>query len=417
MPLLLTHAAQLLTLAGPDRARRGAEAAEIGLVRDGAVLIGGGKIVAAGAHDAVARQAQTLREVEEIDCRGKLVAPGLVDSHTHLVFPAPRLDDFERRLRGESYAALAAAGGGIAATVRALRACDDAGLAAAARAHLLELRAFGVTTAEVKSGYGLSRRDEPRSLAAVAAAGDTGVETVLTYLGAHAVPPEFAGRRADYVALAAGPMLDDAVSVAGVEFADVFCDQGAFSPAEAEAVLRAAQARGLKLKLHAEQLAWTGATQLAVRLGAVSADHLEQTRPADHAALAAASTVATLLPGCALFLGTPYPPARALIAAGAAVALASDFNPGTCPISNLPLIMGVACTQMKMSPAEVWTAVTINAAAALARADSRGSLAPGKRADVAIFAGGDYRAVPYFMGANLCEQVIAAGCPRTTCKS
>src|SRR5579884_4316238 len=408
MPLLLTHAAQLLTLAGPDRARRGAEAAEIGLVRDGAVLIAGGKIVAAGAHDAVARQAKTLREVEEIDCRGKLVAPGLVDSHTHLVFPAPRLDDFERRLRGESYAALAAAGGGIAATVRALRACDDAGLAAAARAHLLELRAFGVTTAEVKSGYGLSRRDEPRSLAAVAAAGDTGVETVLTYLGAHAVPPEFAGRRADYVALAAGPMLDDAVSAAGVEFADVFCDQGAFSPAEAEAVLRAAQARGLKLKLHAEQLAWTGATQLAVRLGAV---------PADHAALAAAPTVATLLPGCALFLGTPFPPARALIAAGAAVALASDFNPGTCPISNLPLIMGVACTQTKMSPAEVWTAVTIPAAAALARADSRGSLASGKRADVSIFGTDDYRAVPYFMGANLCEQVIAAGCPRTTCKS
>ncbi len=418
MPLLLTHAAQLLTLAGPNRGRRGAEMSELGLVRDGAVLIEGQRIVAAGPHDAVARQAKHLREVEEIDCHGKLVTPGLVDSHTHLVFAAPRLEDFERRLRGESYAEIAAAGGGIAASVQALCRCDDARLVIAATQHLQAMARWGVTTAEVKSGYGLTTRDECRSLAAARRAGEAaGVATALTFLGAHAVPPEFAYRRAEYVALVAGEMMEAACRLEGVEFADVYCDRCAFTPAEAEAVLRAAQGRGLKLKVHAEQLAWTGATQLAVRLGAVSAEHLEHTTPADHAALARADTVATLLPGCALFLGTAPAPARAMIAAGACVALASDFNPGTSPIASLPLVMGLACTQMRMTPAEVWTAATINGAAALAHAGETGSLAPGKRADAAIFAADDYRAIPYFLGANLCETVVTAGRVWKTCKN
>lgn len=419
MPLLLTHAAQLLTMAGPDRGRRGAEMSELGLLRDGAVLIEGDRILAVGATDAVARQAARLQPLEELDCRGRLVTPGLIDAHTHLVFPAPRLDDFERRVRGESYAAIAAAGGGIACTVRAVHATDDAALLAATEAHLRALRRWGVTTVEIKSGYGLSTAQELRLLnVAARAAAQTGTEVALTFLGAHAVPAEFAGRRGEYVALVAGEMLAAASAAewpaadgqtARVEFADVYCDHGAFTVAEAETIFRAAAARGLKLKIHAEQLAWTGATQLATRWGAVSADHLEHTTAADHRALAHSATVATLLPGCALFLGTAYPPALALIEAGACVALASDFNPGSSPVSSLPLIMSLACTQMRMTPAEAWTAATINAAAALDRTGQVGALAPGKRANVAIFAEGDFRAVPYHLGVNLCQGVVQNG--------
>jgi imidazolonepropionase len=457
---LLVHAAQLLTLAGPDRARRGAEMEDLGLIRDGAVLIENGRILAAGPTDAVARDALAKRSVarthatkgprdarvaqgpdgirndlrpaagstdaappgsdalEELDCRGQLLTPGLVDSHTHLVFPAPRLDDFDRRLRGATYEEIARSGGGILQTARQFAAAADADLLATAVAHLRAAQSFGATLVEIKSGYGLSPAAELRLLRLAAAAGRAaGVETVLTLLAAHVVPPEFAGKRAEFLRLINEVLLPAALSPAEtaarggqpIAFADVFCDRGAFTVSEADTVLRAARARGLGLKIHAEQLAATGAVRLAAEFGAASADHLEQTTALDHQALARSGAVATLLPGCDLFLATPYPPARALIAAGAAVALATDFNPGTSPLLSLPLAMSLACTQMLLTPAEAWTAVTINAAAALGRAADTGSLRPGKRADLALFAADDYRAIPYSLGRNLCRAVFSAG--------
>ncbi|MGH9535885.1 MAG: imidazolonepropionase [Terriglobales bacterium] len=423
MRTLLAQAAQLLTLAGPDRARRGAEMEDLGLVRDGAVLIENGRILAAGPTDAVARRLRALapaagEAVEELDCSGQLLTPGLIDSHTHLVFPAPRLEDFERRVRGASYEEIARAGGGIASSARALQAATDADLLALAVAHLRAAQLFGATLVEIKSGYGLSPQAELRLLRLAAQAGRAaGVEVVLTLLGAHAVPEAFAGRRAEFLGALNDELLPAALSPAEtaarggqpVAFADVFCDRGAFTLAEARQVLQAARQRGLGLKMHAEQLTSTGATRLATELGAASADHLDQTTPQDHQALARSATVATLLPGCNLFLATPYAPARALIAAGAAVAVASDFNPGTSPMLSLPLAMSLACTQMRMTPAEVWTAATINAAAALGRAAETGSLQPGKRADLALFAVDDYRAVPYYCGLNLCRAVFQGG--------
>lgn len=418
------HAAQLLTLQGPDRARRGAEMEALGLMRDGAVLIENGRILAAGPTEAVAREIRLLpplppgEDLQEFDCRGQLVTPGLVDSHTHLVFPAPRLEDFERRIRGGTYEEMARSGGGILRTVREFAAASDADLLAPAVAHLRAAQALGTTTVEIKSGYGLRPEAELRLLRLATAAGQAaGINTVLTLLAAHALPPEFAGRRGDFIAQAVGDLLPAAITPeeaarrggAPVAFCDVFCDRGAFTVDEARTILQAARSRGLGLKIHAEQLAATGAARLACELGAISADHLEQTGPADHAALARSGTVATLLPGCNLFLGTPYAPARALMAAGAAVALASDFNPGTSPMLSLPLAMSLACTQMRMTPAEAWTAVTINAAAALGRAGEIGSLAPGQHADLAIFSVDDYRAVPYYLGLNLCRAVVQSG--------
>ncbi|HUX67099.1 MAG TPA: imidazolonepropionase [Terriglobales bacterium] len=411
MALLLTHAAQLLTLAGPDRARRGPEMAELGLVGDGAVLIEGGRILRAGPTDQVARHLPPgLSPLQERDCRGLLVAPGLCDSHTHLVFAAPRLDDYERRLAGASYAALAAAGGGIGASVARLRAAPEAELAALAAGWLREARRHGTTTLEVKSGYGLDLEAERKSLRAAArAAAAVGGDVPRTFLGAHVVPAGV--ERAAYVAALVEAMLPALAAApdCAPEFADAFCDPAGFTPAECRRVLVAARQHGLQLKLHAEQFVHSGGLGLGIELGAVSVDHLDAATPADARLLAQADTVATLIPGANFFLGQPYAPARMLIAAGAAVALASDFNPGTCPILSLPLVMSLACSGMRLSPAEAWTAVTINGAAALGRAGVCGSLQPGKRADLALFAADDYRAVPYYAGHNLCRAVVQNG--------
>lgn len=411
MALLLTHAAQLLTLAGENRARRGPALAELGSVRDGAVLIDGDQILRAGATDAVARNLPAgLAPVEEHDCRGMLVTPGLVDAHTHVVFGSWRLDDYERRLAGEEYAAIAASGGGIGQSVRELRQASAGDLVQAVSARLRQMRAWGVTTVEIKSGYGLELAAERKSLSAAAqAAAAVSMDAPRTFLGAHAVPAE--SPRAAYLDEVCERMLP-ALALPGPaapEFADAFCDPAGFTLAECRRVLMTAQGLGLKLKLHADQFAHTGGVGLAVELGAVSVDHLECSAPADAQRLARAETVAVLLPGASWFLARPYAPARALIAAGAAVAVASDCNPGTCPILSLPLIMSLACRGLGLSPAEVWTAVTINAAAALARAATCGSLAPGKRADLAIFSGGDYRAIPCAAGQNLCRGVVRAG--------
>ncbi|MGH9466243.1 MAG: imidazolonepropionase [Terriglobales bacterium] len=410
MPLLLTHAAQLLTLAGPDRARRGAEMAELGLITDGALLMDKGRIVAAGPTSAVAAQAPKKRE--ERDCRGLLLTPGLCDSHTHLVFAQPRLGDYERRLAGATYAEIAASGGGIRSSLEGVRAATEATLIAQAQHWMRRARAHGTTTIEVKSGYGLTPESECKSLrAAHAASLALGCDAPRTFLGAHIVPPEFGHDRRGYLRLLTETMLPAVMRLGAAvpEFADIFCDPAGFDLAESRTVLTAAHRAGLKLKLHAEQFAPLGGIALGVELGAVSVDHCDAALERDAQLLARAATVATLLPGANFFLGQPYPPARMLLETGAAVALATDFNPGTCPILSLPLVMSIACNQMRLSPAEAWTGATINGAAALERAAVCGSLAPGKRADVAVFAVDDYRAVPYFAGQNLCRAVVQNG--------
>lgn len=410
-PLLLTHAAQLLTLAGPARARRGAELAEIGVVADGALLLAGARVLRAGPTDVVARDLpRELGPIEERDCRGMLVTPGLVDAHTHAVFAGPRLQDYESRLAGRTYQEIAAAGGGIQRSLAGVRAAAEDELTGSVARWLRAARRHGATTVEVKSGYGLETGAERKSLRAAArAAAAVGLEAPRTFLGAHIVPPG-AGRAA-YVEEVCERMLPAVMADAEArpEFADVFCDPAGFTPAESRAVLGAAQRQGLGLKLHAEQFAHSGGCGLGIEMGAVSVDHLDAVTAADAALLGRAATVATLLPGASLFLGLAWPPARMLVEAGAAVALATDFNPGTCPMVSLPLVMSLGCSGLRLSPAECWTAVTINAAAALARAGACGSLQPGKRADAAVFACDDYRAVPYFAGANLCRAVVQRG--------
>lgn len=413
MSLLLVHAAQLLTLAGPDAARRGPAMGEIGLVPDGAVLIENGRVLRAGPTDAVTRNLPSgLSPIEEHDCRGMVVTPGLVDSHTHLVFAAPRLADYERRLAGMDYAAIAAAGGGIKSSVEGVRQASADALADAAAQWLAAARRHGSTTVEVKTGYGLELEAERKSLrAAAAAAARLNLDAPRTFLGAHIVPPGIS--REAYVAAICEQMLPAFTAPAALayapEFADAFCDPAGFTLAETRQVLMTAKRHGLALKLHAEQFAHCGGVGLGIELGAVSVDHLDAVTGADAALLSRAETVATLIPGANMFLGQPYPPARMLIESGAAVALATDFNPGTCPIVSLPLVMSLACNGMRLTPAEAFTAVTINGAAALARAAECGSLAPGKRADVTVFAADDYRAVPYYAGQNLCRAVVQAG--------
>ncbi len=423
-----------MTLRGPDRARRGTELGHLGIVRDGAVLARDGRIVAVGTTDAVARQLRRrhirLSQLHEIDCRGRLVAPGLVDSHTHLVFAAPRLEDFERRIAGMSDARIARAGGGILASVRTLRAASDDRLLQAARSRLRCMRSHGVTTVEIKSGYGLTPDDEFRMLRlARLAAASEGLDAALTFLGAHALPAEYAGRRREYLRLVRDHMLPAlgvlrAFARAGqrrrphsrwhqlppaAEFFDVFCDPLAFTLQESRMLLLAARTRGFKLKLHADQNADSGGAGLAVRCAAVSADHLDCTPPAARRRLARSETVATFLPGVSLFLNRRFPAARDWIADGAAVCLASDCNPGTSPLLSLPMAMALACNGMRLTPAEVWQAVTINAASALNRARLCGSLQRGKRADLAIFGVDDYRAIPYFLGGNFCAGVLLSG--------
>jgi len=416
--LLLTHAAELLTLAGPDRPRRGAELAELSLVRDGAVLFAEGKVLRSGPTDSVARHLPAgIGRIEEHDCRGRIVTPGLVDSHTHLVFAAPRLDDYERRIAGASYAEIAEAGGGIHSSLARVREASVDQLSELARQWMMRALAFGTTTIEVKTGYGLELEAERRSLQAAArAAAAAGMDAPRTFLGAHVVPR---GRdRAAYLEEITEAMIPAFTSARASgyapEFADAFCDASAFTLEECRRVLMQARRHGLQLKLHAEQFGHLGGIGLGIEMGAVSVDHLDTASPSDAALLGRAPTVATLIPGANFFLGQPYPPARDLIAAGAAVALATDFNPGTCPILSLPLIMSLACSGMRLSPAEAWSAATINGAAALGRAASCGSLAPGKRGDAAVFEVDDHRAIPYFAGHNLCRGVVQGGTWRET---
>jgi imidazolonepropionase len=403
--LIVKHAAQLVSPApGPVR---GPAMTNLTVVPDGALVAEGGRIRWVGASAAMP---VIEGPVEVIDATGRCVLPGLIDSHTHLVFAGTRDDEFEQRLQGLSYQEITGRGGGINATVARVRQASREELKSEARARLDALLHFGVTTVEVKSGYGLTLADELKCLEVMAELNAEGpLELVPTFLGAHAIPPEFHHDRAGYLRLLTHEMLPEIARRRLARFCDVFCEQGVFSLPESECILTRARELGFHLKLHADELSPLGGGELAARLGAVSADHLLCITDAGIDALADSDTVATLLPGTAFFLGLPYAPARRLIQRGLAVALASDCNPGTCPTENLPLVGTMACTQMRMLPAEVVTALTANAAAALGLADRLGSLEPGKQADLIVCNAPDYRHLFYHFGVNHVGGVIKNG--------
>lgn len=411
MPLatLILNASELLTLTGPDHPRAGKEMSSLGLIRDGAVLVKEGVIEAVGLRALVLKHPDA-GSARLLDAGGRVVMPGFVDSHTHPVFAAPRLKDFEARLKGKSYGEIAADGGGLLSSVDGVRGADQASLTVAFRQRAQEFIACGTTTLEAKSGYGLDMDTELKMLRAIDTVRSEGpLEIVATILGAHAVPSEFKDSRADYLKLVCEDMIPTAASEKLARFVDVFCDEGFFSIQEASQVLAAARKAGLGVKIHAEQLSRTGACSLAVAEKAVSADHLDHVDENDVASLSASGTVACLVPGSNYFLKKPYPPARRLIEAGAAVALATDFNPGTCPCWDMRMILSIATTQMRMTPAEVIVAATINGAHALGLGATHGSLEKGKKADILIYDAEDYREIPYYFGSGGVSTVLKGG--------
>ena len=408
--LFFRNAEQVLTLAGLPVPRRGKALSQLGIIPQGGVLTQGTTVLEVGQSRALEAKARRLK-AEAIDCRGSVVMPGFVDSHTHLVFAASRVGDYEERLRGKTYEEIARAGGGIRFSARKVRQASISSLARQGEGFLKQFAAHGTTTLEVKTGYGLDVAQELKLLEVIRRLSKTSkLELVPTLLAAHALPAEYAGRPAAYIET----IIRELIPVAGrkklAEFIDCFCDRGAFSVEHCRRVLRAGERQGLIPRLHAEQLSHTGASRLAVELEAASADHLDKLSTADIRALARSDVVATLLPGANFHLGlSAYPPARKLIEAGAIVALATDFNPGTSPTLNMQFILSVACSALRMNPAEAISAATINAAFALRRANRLGSLEPGKQADVIMMDVSDYREIPYYFGVNHCRMTVKAG--------
>ncbi len=412
--LLITGASQLLTLRGRVP-RRGKFLSDIGIIRDGALLIRDGVIAAVGARSEVELLPES-RSAEKLDVGGRVVLPGFVDSHTHLIHAASRAEEYELKIAGASYEEIARKGGGILNSVKKLRAATAENLKKRAHSALRQFAEYGTTTLEAKSGYGLNVTSELKILRLhKELSAEQPLEIVSTFLGAHVVPAEYRSKRGgaeQYVALLTDKLTPEVASGRLAEFCDVFCDRGAFSVNEAKKILEAGKQHGLASRVHAEQLTRSGATQLAVQLGAASCDHLEQVSKADIRALAKSNTVATLLPGCDFHLGLKqYAPARALIDAGAIVALATDYNPGTSPTVSMPMILSLACSQLRMSPAEAIVAATVNAAYSLKRDRRIGSLETGKQADIAIFDVNDYREIPYYFGANKCWMTLKKGQP------
>ncbi len=378
-----------------------------GVIHDGTLVVEGSHIVWVGrTRDLPALPSQA----KVFDLAGKVILPGLIDGHTHLIFAGERLDEWEQRLSGQSYQAIAESGGGIMSTVRAVRQASRSKLVELARPRLERLLSFGVTTVEVKTGYGLSLKDELRCLEAIADLNASGPwELIPTFLGAHAVPTEFANDRAVYLHLLCDEMLPEIARCGLARFVDVFCETDVFDLQESKRILLRARELGFELKVHADELTPLGGAELAASVGAVSADHLLCVSDRGIEALAHSGTVATLLPGTALFLGVEFAPARRLIDSGVAVALATDCNPGTCPTEHLPLIGTLACTRMGMLPAETFNALTLHAAHSVRRGQDLGSLTPGKQADFVICNISDYRQLFYHFGINHVWQVYKRG--------
>ena len=415
--LALLHASQLVTLSGPKRPRVGKDLSELGVIRDGGVLIRDGKIDSIGPSEQIERTLTDFfgqgsgasKDVEIVDLGGRVVLPGFVDAHTHLVFGGNRLDDFERRARGESYEQIAKAGGGIWSTVEKTRAATEEQLFEQSKKHADWFLKCGTTTVEAKSGYGLTLEDELKILRVIRRLSkETSVEVVPTFLGAHAVPRDMSPEK--YVDLVTKEMLPRVGKEKLAEFCDVFCERGYFDIEQSRKIFTAAKKLGLKLRGHVDQLTNSGGAKLMAELGATTADHLEKTDEHGIAALKSTNVQPVLLPGSVYALGsTSYPRAREMIEAGLAVVLATDFNPGSSPTPSMPMVLSLACTQMKMSPAETITASTINAAYSLNRGEKIGSLEAGKLANVAIFDCGDYRELAYWFGIPQTHAVYVKG--------
>jgi len=412
-PTLFVNASQVVTCAGPARARRGAEMNDAGVRTDVAVAVVGREIAAV---DSVSSLRHRFKNAHEVDCRQGVLTPGLIDSHTHAIFGRPRFDEQEMRAAGLDYMEIARRGGGIHSSVRDLRARSEEELLDLGRARLRRLASFGTTTVEVKSGYGLTLEDELKTLRVIARlSAELPLRVVATFLGAHEIPLEHRGSpaaRRHYVDSLINEMIPAVAAQRLARFADVFCETGVYTVEESRAILTAARGAGLLLKLHADELTSSGGAELAASLGATSADHLAAISDDGIAALAQSSTVATLLPGTMLFLGkTKNAPARRLIESGVAVALATDFNPGTSPTPNLPLVLTLGVSQLRLSVAEAVVAATVNGASALALADHVGQIAPGFSADLALFDIRDVRELPYWYGDTRCVATYVRGKP------
>jgi len=404
--LAVLHVSQLVTLAGQKRPRVGREMAELGIIRDGGMLIRDGKIDSVGSSDEIEEES---RGAEIVDTGGRVVLPGFVDAHTHLVFAGNRLDDFERRARGESYEQISKAGGGIWSTVERTRAASEHDLLVQAKKRADWFLRYGTTTIEAKSGYGLSLEDELKLLRVMRSLNkQSSLEIVPTFLGAHAVPR---GMDTDeYIGLMIDQMLPHIAREKLAEFCDVFCERGYFDVDQSRKILTAARKLGLRLRIHADQLSNLGGAKLAAELEATTADHLEKTDGHGIAALKSAGVQPVLLPGSVYALGSSgYPHSREMIEAGLAVVLATDFNPGSSPTASMSMILSLACTQMKMSPAEAITAATINAGYSLNRGDRIGSLEPGKLANFSVFGCEDYRELAYWFGMPQTHSVYVKG--------
>lgn len=415
---IIHSAAELVTCQSPDGKRgprSGPSQAEAGIIPLGAVAIRGERILAVGDTDDILHQYKD-EYTKLIDATGKTVTPGLIDPHTHLVWAGYRDEEYEMRLGGATYLEIMQAGGGIMSTVRATRVADISELKELTYTRLTRMLAHGTTTVEIKSGYGLSVEDELRTLYAIRdlnlelQKAHTGPRIAATFLGAHAIPAEYADDPQSYVNLIIEQMLPAIASEGLAEWCDVFCDVGAFNADQTRRILSAARDRGLHTRIHANEFERVGAIEVATEMQAVSADHLLVLEPEDIARLKDAGTIAVLLPGTPFGLGLKgYAPARALIEAGVPVALATDCNPGTCPSENLALMISLACSQMKMTPAEAIIAATINSAHALERGDLLGSLEPNKLADITVWDAPNHRHLAYHFGVNLAEMVFLGG--------
>ncbi len=407
--LAIVNIGQLVTLAGPARPRVGPELCELGIVRDAALLIEDGLIVAAGSYRDLQSKIPPHAVVEDVG--GSCVTPGFVDAHTHMIFAGNRAAEFELRIAGAGYQQIAAAGGGILSTVKATRAASESELLVAARQHRDWMLRAGTTTAEAKSGYGLEHDAELRMLRVMAWINAEGpMRIVPTLLAAHTLPPEFADRRAEYVRWIAEDLIPEVAALRLARFCDAFCDDHAFTVDEARIVLTAARSHGLELRVHAEQFRPGTGAALAAELRARTADHLETATNEALDALRAAAVQPVLLPGSVFALArNAYPPARKMVERGLAVVLASDFNPGSSPIPSMPFILSLACIEMALTPAEALSAATINAAWSLGLGASIGSLEAGKQADFLVHEFADYRELAYFIAAPARPRVFIAG--------
>src|SRR6476646_4916348 len=407
--LAVLNASQLITLGGPPRARSGKELGDLGIIPDGGLLVADGRMTHVGRTPEIEKLCQ--RDTEVLDARGCAVLPGFVDAHTHLVFAGNRLEDFAARARGETYEQIAKRGGGIQTTVQATRAATEDDLFALAKKRASWFLQNGTTTIEAKSGYGLTLKDELKILRVIRHVGaETPLETVPTFLGAHAFPPEFRENHGGYISLIIDKMLPAIRQEKLAEYCDIFCERNYFDVNDSRRVLTAAKQHGLKLRMHVDQLTNNGGAKLAADMGAITADHLEQTAADDISALTKAGVQPVLLPGSVYALGSKkYPDARQMIDAGLAVVLATDFNPGSSPSTSMPMMLSLAVTQMRMSPTAAITAATVNAAASLNRVDKIGSLDVGKFANFAIYDCEDYRELTYWFGVPLVRDVFVRG--------